>query len=82
MKCKACNGKGYFTGCIYESDEVGFVDKDYECAVCHGTGQIEQTHEEWFCSLSTEEKAKFLASNKMLNFDYQMWLEWLKEIRK
>jgi hypothetical protein len=39
------------------------------------------TNEEWFCQLSTEEKATFLAVNK-LNFDYQMWLEWLKEIHK
>ena len=60
MKCKACNGKGYFTGCIYESDEVGFVDKDYECAVCHGTGQIEQTNEEYIHSLNTEQLAEWL----------------------
>ena len=39
-----------------------------------------KTNEEWFCGLSTEEKATFLASNKLLNFDYQMWIEWLKEI--
>ena len=43
-------------------------------------GKIKQmTNEQWFCTMSTEEKATFLASNKMLNFDYQMWLEWLKE---
>jgi hypothetical protein len=43
-------------------------------------GKIEpNTNEEWFCSLTTEEKARFFASNKMLNFDYQMWIEWLKE---
>ena len=40
------------------------------------------TNEEWFCELSTEEKARFFASNKMLNFDYQMWVEWLREIHK
>ena len=44
--------------------------------------ELELTNEEWFCGLSTEEKARFFASNKMLNFDYQMWIEWLKEIRK
>ena len=57
MKCKACNGTGYVTACIYESDEIGFVDKNYECAVCHGTGKIKQTNETWFASLTTEEKA-------------------------
>ena len=60
MKCKACNGTGYVTACVYESDEIGFVDKNYECAVCHGTGQILQTNEEWFTTLSTEEKAKWI----------------------
>ena len=57
MKCKACNGTGYVTACIYESDKIGFVDKNYECAVCLGTGQIKQTNEAWFASLTTEEKA-------------------------
>ena len=36
-------------------------------------------NEKWFCKLSTDEKARFFASNKMLNFDYQMWIEWLKD---
>lgn len=58
MKCKACNGTGYVTACVYESDEIGFVDKNYECAVCHGTGLIEQTNEEWFCKLNTRLKAE------------------------
>ena len=30
------------------------------CDRCHGTGEIEMTNEEWFCGLSTEEKAKFI----------------------
>lgn len=91
--CKACNGKGYFTGCVYESDEVGFVDKDYECVVCHGTGQIEQTHEEWFCQLPTEEKAEWLVefgirflpveirtiSPQKLKMYEENVLNWLKE---
>lgn len=44
--------------------------------------EMAMTNEEWFCQLSTKEKATFLASNKMLNFDYQMWIEWLKEKHK
>ena len=62
MKCYKCNGTGYY-------------DIDNECPVCDGTGEYEpfdadvkldklypteQNNEEWFCSLSTEEKAKFL----------------------
>ena len=94
-KCKACNGKGYFTGCVYESDEVGFVDKDYECAVCHGTGQIEQTNEEWFNSLQTSDKAKVLSNiayssagraNEILYLpkeaETKKWELWLKEVHK
>ena len=60
MKCKACNGAGYITACVYESDEIGFVDKNYECGVCHGTGQIEQNEEEWLKSLDTKQFAKWL----------------------
>ena len=60
MKCKACNGTGVIVAPIYENDEVGFVDKNYECAVCHGTGQIEQTEEEWLKSLDTKQFAKWL----------------------
>lgn len=92
MKCKACNGKGYCTECIYESDEIGFVDKNYECAVCHGTGQITQTNEEWFCGLSTEEKAEWLSNRDEFIYDCGQkgttpkimdkdeWEKWLKEI--
>ena len=48
MKCPSCNEDGrtqYF---------------DYPCIRCGGTGVIEVTNEEWFCSLSTEEKARFI----------------------
>lgn len=85
MRCKACNGTGYVAACVYESDEIGFVDKNYECAVCHGTGQIEQTNEEWFCSLSTEAKAIWLeekmtqAAQEQGTFTAKGWVKWLKQ---
>ena len=47
--------------------------------MCNGTGIVPDNNEYWFCSLPTEEKATFLVGNKMLNFDYQMWIEWLKQ---
>ena len=59
----------------YVTDACG----DKVCAFDGDCENYVQTNEEWFCNLSTEEKATFLASNKMLNFDYQMWIEWLKE---
>ena len=41
----------------------------------------EQTNEEWFCQLSTEEKAKWLyyQSNGETKED---WLRWLKQLHK
>ena len=46
----------------------------------------EQTNEEWFCSLSTEEKAKFIAKidiktkdADVLNAYARHWFKWLKE---
>ena len=50
MKCKHCDGVGFF--------ENGA--SQFKCVYCDGTGEVEQTNEEWFCSLSTEEKAKFI----------------------
>ena len=82
MKCKACNGKGYYTGCIYESDEIGFVDKNYECAVCHGTGQIEQTNEKWFASLTTEEKAMAIDFHKNILESKEDVDEYINALRK
>lgn len=34
--------------------------KYVEISICNGTGEIKQTNEEWFCGLSTEEKAEWL----------------------
>ena len=48
MICPDCGGKG---GDTY--DVFGWV----KCRTCNGTGEIEQTNEEWFDRLSTEEKA-------------------------
>ena len=51
--CNECWGKGW----------IKKQGVQFDCRKCKGTGVIEnepQTNEEWFCSLSTEEKAKFL----------------------
>lgn len=53
-KCKYCHGTGtrtYFTG-----DGATVTD----CVQCKGTGYINMTHEDWFDTLSTKEKAKWL----------------------
>ena len=52
MKCPICDGGGRIT-----SLPSGMPVK---CTRCNGTGEVEQTNEEWFASLSTEEKAVFM----------------------
>lgn len=82
MICKNCNGTGYYD--LYMENK---------CPVCHGTGKIEETNEEWFCNLPTWEKAHFLSTEcaramceqqlkitKRNGIDY--WNMWLKQPRK
>ena len=84
MKCQLCDGKGEYMHAI-----GGYRP----CEYCNGTGEIEGTNEEWFCSMSTEEKVKALldlrerirqkmrgeigSENKFHKGDY--YREWLKE---
>ena len=49
MKCPKCSGAGY----IY-NNLVGYLE---DCSVCHGTGEVEQTNEEWLRSATFEEMA-------------------------
>ena len=57
MKCPRCNGDGSVP--YHIADDM--FDEDV-CPMCNGTGEVEQTNEEWFCQLSTEEKAKWIAT--------------------
>lgn len=80
MKCKACNGTGVLVAPIYENDEIGFVDKTYQCYCCHGRGVIEQTNEEWFCNLDTEDKAREISDMTAQGYWSKELVEkWLKE---
>ena len=54
MKCPECKGDGWIP--VFES---GFCGK-YACPTCRGTGEVTLTNEEWFCGLSTEEKANII----------------------
>ena len=86
MKCQMCDGKGW-------TDKTDISVK--LCSQCNGTGEVEQTNEEWFCQLSTEEKAKFFhgiviramqATWDGKKPDYPAylsdWKMWLKEVRE
>ena len=79
MKCPNCNGQRYKA-------------PDVPCGRCRGTGVVEPlTNEEWFCSLSTEDKAKWLSQRSQILYDCgqrdvfpktmyeEDWETWLKE---
>ena len=77
MICELCNGKGWVQG---QAPDIPTA-----CPACDGNGFIEQTNDEWFCGLSTEEKAEWL-ENKMTwaaqeqgTFTAKGWVEWLKQ---
>ena len=56
--------------------------------MCHGTGIVPDNNEYWFCSLSTEEKAKWLeekmtwAAQEQGTFTAKGWEMWLKQPHK
>lgn len=57
MKCPRCHGTGKITEWVV-TDTLS--EYEFPCRKCNGTGEIALTNEEWFCSLSTEEKARFI----------------------
>ncbi len=76
-------------------DDCKFVDDcvDYGWKMCSKFTTkpkpiVEQTNEEWFCQLSTEEKAKWLedkmtwAAQEQGTFTAKGWEKWLKQPRK
>lgn len=75
MKCELCGGKGWLRG-----HPLGI---QIVCPVCDGKGYVELTNEEWFCSLSTEDKARVLRRKTYGNSEEnesveQAWMHWLK----
>lgn len=89
MKCEKCDGCGYYHAYGYFDDIQCSVAK--RCEFCNGTGIIEQTNEEWFCTTaSTEERAMELESviRRVLVqrapmchevTSREFWEKWLKE---
>lgn len=75
MKCKRCQDEG----------KLYMPGKFIKCPDCQPI-----TNEEWFCTLSTEEKATFLAIQVRLGVefyrtdderyqDHDWWVKWLKQ---
>ena len=86
MKCKFCDGSGKVVHPMMSmnGDEYTGEWEQHECEACNGTGVVEPlTNEEWFCQLSTKEKAKFLAAQQLhggtiasrSDVDWEVWLE-------
>lgn len=86
MKCTHCNGTGRR---FVPTNKNAITGNGYtaDCPFCNGTGTIEMTNEQWFCTLSTEEKAKWLYTHyvnaraeefygrpEKTLYDYQKWL--------
>ena len=87
MKRPMCDGTGK------SAIGVGaFTIHGADCDQCNGKGIIEpMTNEEWFCTLSTEEKAKalndvfwkylnYIDEHELVDDDIsEIYLRWLKE---
>lgn len=65
-ECPKCKGYGIVGSAVPDILRGrGHIFSSIECPQCHGSGEVEMTNEEWFCTLSTEEKAKFLVMIQM-----------------
>ena len=74
--CRTCNGKG--------TCRVNYLNDrmiDIKCIDCKGTGEYPPllTNEEWFCGLSTEEKANVIMNIRNLAVYKEQIVEWLKD---
>ena len=54
MKCKHCNGFGWYYNDITEIKKI-------KCPMCGGTGKVEQTEQEYIQTCNTEQLAEFLS---------------------
>lgn len=84
MKCPRCHGMGKITEWV-ATDTVS--EYKFPCRKCNGTGEIEVTNEEWFCQLSTKEKAHELY--RRCNYasifgspTQEDFEKWLKDVHK
>lgn len=76
--------------CIHEKYCQRHIGQNFDSCILFSRNSKPMTNEEWFCTLSTEEKAKWITENitvyaddwvksdeKLLN--PATWVEWLKE---
>lgn len=80
--CPKCKGKAEYFKEVF-NDGKQRHEKLVECDMCHGSGEVPMTNEEWFTSLSTEEKAKRIINIAVnSDCDYRTIVEWLKQPHK
>ena len=83
MLCPNCNGKGKLT----MFDGLRGCFRDVTCVSCNGKCEIEQTNEEWFCTLSTNDKAEAIAhllstdEIEYTSIHFRVW-RWLEKVHK
>ena len=84
-KCEYCHGAGKIKTIKLISAEQGFDCVEEVCTKCNGSGEHEQTNEEWLRSASTEQLAECL-TNISFNTGYDSYsvvyrkmVEWLKQ---
>ena len=63
-ECPKCKGYGIIGDAVPDILRGrGHIFSSNECDMCHGSGEVPMTNEEWFNGLSTEEKAEFLIAS-------------------
>lgn len=67
--------------CIHEKYCQRHIGQNFDSCILFSRNSKPMNNEEWFCSLSTEEKARVLVNNKLFfrMLDYDGFIEWLKE---
>ncbi len=69
MKCPKCDGYGIIGDAVPDILRGrGHIFSSNECDRCHGSGEVEQTNEEWLRTATTEQLAEFVIK-AMLFYD-------------
>ena len=73
--------------CIHEKYCQRHIGQNFDSCILFSRNSKPMTNEEWFCQLSTEEKAEWLeekmtwAAQEQGTFTAKGWANWLKEKR-
>jgi hypothetical protein len=86
-ECPKCKGYGIVGSSVPDILRGrGHIFSSNECDMCHGSGEVPMTNEEWLKQANTEQLATFLAIVQYDGTDLTLkknqvekWVEWLKE---